>query len=56
MGETGLAEILQVVSGGGNLALVVCAAFIYKAVDRLARIETLLSSILNELNIREPKP
>lgn len=41
-------ELLALVQGGGNLALVVCSIFIYKTGERLARIEKALEKFLQE--------
>lgn len=49
-----LQEIAQLVSGGGNVALLVCSVFIYKAADRLARIETALMLLLRQSGISDP--
>ena len=46
-----VSEVLSLAKDGANLALVVCAWFIYKAADRLARVETALLAILNKLNL-----
>lgn len=43
-----IADILQIVNGGGNLALCVCAVFIYRASDRLARIEKALQKYMDD--------
>ena len=48
-----LPEIAQLVSGGGNLALVVCAYFIYRAADRLARVETALGILLRHMGAKD---
>jgi hypothetical protein len=40
-------DLLAVVQGGGNLALVVCSFFIYKASERLARIEKALQKYMD---------
>lgn len=43
-----LTEILKVIQGGGNVALCMCAFFIYRATERLARIEKALEKYLVE--------
>lgn len=39
-------EMLQLIQGGGNVALCVCAVFIYRASERLARIEKALDKYM----------
>lgn len=41
--------IAQVLNGGGNAALVLCSFFIYRASERLARIEKALDLYLKQL-------
>jgi len=41
-----LSDMLSIVQGGGNLSLVVCTYFIYKASERLARIEKALDKYI----------
>lgn len=41
-----LPELLKIIQGGGNLALVVCCYFIWKASERLARIEKALDKFI----------
>ena len=38
--------IIELLQGGGNIALVVAVFFIYKAADRLSRIEKMLELVL----------
>lgn len=40
--------VLDTIQGGGNLALVACAIFIYRAAERLARIEKALDKFMTE--------
>jgi hypothetical protein len=40
--------LLQYLQSGGNVALVIACYFIFKATDRLARIERMLESVLSE--------
>lgn len=42
-------DFLAIVQGGGNLSLVVCSYFIYKASERLARIEKALDKYIQEV-------
>lgn len=42
-------DLLKLVQGGGNAALVVCAFFIYRASERLARIEKALDKFMQEV-------
>lgn len=44
----GMAEILNAINTGGNAALLACAWFIWRASERLARIEKALSKFLEE--------
>jgi hypothetical protein len=44
--EPDAAEILKLIQGGGNAALMVAVYFIYKAANRLARIELILEILL----------
>jgi hypothetical protein len=46
--ETSFADIMTAVQGGGNVALVFCTFFIYKASERLARIEKALDKYIAE--------
>jgi hypothetical protein len=41
-------DMVAIVNGGGNLALCMCAFFIYRASERLARIEKALQSYMKE--------
>lgn len=43
-----LKELLTLLQGGGNVALCVCAVFIYRASERLARIEKALDKYMSE--------
>ena len=43
-----LSELMTAVQGGGNVALGFCAFFIYKASERLARIEKALDKYIQE--------
>jgi len=40
-------DIVQILNGGGNLALVLSTYFIYKATERLARIEKALQKYMD---------
>lgn len=40
--------ILQMINGGGNAALIVCTFFIYRASERLARIEKALDAFITK--------
>lgn len=42
-------EALTLVQGGGNVALCICAIFIWRATERLARIEKGLDIILRKI-------
>lgn len=46
----GIEEIVQIINGGGNLALCLCAYFIFKATERLARIEKALQAYMDQNN------
>lgn len=41
-------DIAQIINGGGNLALCLCAVFIYRASERLARIEKALQKYMDK--------
>lgn len=41
-------DALSMIQGGGNIALCVCTVFIYRASERLARIEKALDKYLQE--------
>lgn len=41
-------KVVQLVQGGGNVALLVCVYFIFKAADRLSRIEAMLRFVLRD--------
>jgi hypothetical protein len=43
-----LKDIVQILNGGGNLALVLSTYFIYKATERLARIEKALQKYMDK--------
>lgn len=43
-----LKDIREIVDGGGNLALLLCCYFIYRATERLARIEKALQNYMDE--------
>jgi hypothetical protein len=43
-----LTDLMNLVQGGGNLALCVCAVFIYRASERLARIEKALDKYMQD--------
>lgn len=45
-----LSVLMPIAQGGGNLALCVCAVFIYRASERLARIEKALDRYMMERN------
>jgi hypothetical protein len=40
--------LMNLVQGGGNLALCACAVFIYRAGERLARIEKALEKFMEK--------
>lgn len=44
-----LTELLKAIQGGGNVALVVCAVAIWRAGERLARIEKALDRFILEV-------
>jgi hypothetical protein len=44
-----LAEFLKALQSGGNAALIVCAFVIWRAGDRLARIEKALDRFIEEV-------
>ena len=44
----GMTEIVNAINSGGNAAMLVCVWFIYRAAERLARIEKALSKFLEE--------
>lgn len=46
--EITLKEIAELVNGGGNIATLVAVYFIFKAADRLARIEKALSKYMED--------
>lgn len=48
-------EILELLRGGGNVALVVCVYFIYKAAERLARIEKMLEIVIEARGFKLPE-
>lgn len=41
-------DIVAIANGGGNVALVLCCYFIYKAAERLARIEKALQKYMED--------
>lgn len=43
-----ITELLNLVQGGGNVALCICTYFIYRASERLARIEKALDKYMPE--------
>lgn len=43
-----ISDVMGMVQGGGNIALCVCAVFIYRASERLARIEKALDKYIQE--------
>lgn len=43
-----LTNFLEIIQGGGNVALCACAVFIYRASERLARIEKALDKYIQE--------
>lgn len=49
MEATDLPGILQVVQGGGNVALMLCVVVIHRASERLARIEKALDQFLKQI-------
>ena len=40
-------DIVAILNGGGNLALCMCTFFIYRATERLARIEKALQKFMD---------
>ena len=46
-----VSSLVEAVNSGANVALIICLWFLYKAVDRLARIETALFTILTRLDM-----
>lgn len=50
--DSGFTEILSLLQGGGNAALLVAVYFIYKAANRLSRIEKMLEILLMRENPR----
>lgn len=46
----GVEDIVKIIDGGGNLALCLCAYFIFKATERLARIEKALQKYMDQTN------
>jgi hypothetical protein len=40
-------DIAAIINGGGNLALCLCAYFIHRATERLARIEKALQNYMD---------
>lgn len=42
-----LQDIATIINGGGNLALCLCAYFIHRATERLARIEKALQKYMD---------
>jgi hypothetical protein len=40
-------DIAAIINGGGNLALCLCTFFIYRATERLARIEKALQKYMD---------
>lgn len=46
--DTSFTDVMNAVQGGGNIALGFCAFFIYKASERLARIEKALDKYIQE--------
>jgi hypothetical protein len=43
-----LKDIISIMNGGGNIALVLSTYFIFKAAERLARIEKALQKYMDE--------
>lgn len=43
-----LKDIIQIINSGGNLALLLCTYFIYRATERLARIEKALQNYMDK--------
>lgn len=43
-----LEDIFKILNGGSNLALCLCAVFIYRATERLARIEKALQAYMDK--------
>lgn len=44
----GIEDVIKIIDGGGNLALCLCAYFIFKATERLARIEKALQKYMDD--------
>lgn len=44
----GVEDIVKIIDGGGNLALCLCTFFIYRATERLARIEKALQNYMDK--------
>lgn len=47
--EMTIAELLKAIQSGGNAALIVCTVVIWRAGDRLARIEKALDRFIQEV-------
>lgn len=43
-----ISDALSMIQGGGNIALCVCTVFIYRASERLARIEKALDKYIQD--------
>ena len=41
-------DLAAIINGGGNIALLACAVFIYRATERLARIEKALQKYMDK--------
>lgn len=48
-----LKDLLTAVQGGGNIALLICAWFIYRTADRLSRIEKALDKYMKHVGASE---
>lgn len=48
-----ISDVMTAVQGGGNLALALCTVFIYKASERLARIEKALDAYIAKERVQQ---
>jgi len=46
--DPSVTDVMNAIQSGGNVALLACAWFIYKASERLARIEKALDKFIQE--------
>jgi len=42
-------ELIELLQGGGNIALITCVYFIYKAAHRLSRVEIMLELLIKHI-------